>query len=461
MNLITLSLIELLGSSALCILVKKYAGQISTLALLIATLLLLFQGQNFYVEYEWIKALGINFGIYLDKLSFPLTLIILLISCLASFFSIDFMKGKKNLHFYFSNLIWFATGMYGVLLSTNFVQFYLFWELMIIPPYFLIAYWGHGKASRIALKFFIYMHASALLILFSIFSLYLQTHTFEILEIIKMQIPLEFAKWVALLLLLGIGIKMAIVPLHGWLPDAHSEAPAPISAILSGLMIKVGAYAIARFVLPLFGIFLPFYSFWLLLIALITMFYGALMAFAQVDIKRLFAYSSISQIGYIFFALFLFNPIAYAGSILHIINHALVKALLFFISGILVFSTGQRNMKKLGGLLKLIPTTTFAALVGALALSGVPLFNIFVSEWLIFQGGIMQAKVLETGIAIGVSLMTTGYSLWMIKRVFFGKLPKGIKVKEPTLKMKITVILISILIIAIGVWPSPLIEMLM
>jgi NADH-quinone oxidoreductase subunit M len=461
MDIITLSLIVLFSGAGLGILIKKYSGWISTLTITVSFLMLISHGLGFFEKYVWVQPLGLSFEVLLDKLSFPISAIILLVSTLASYFSIDYMKGRKNVHLYFACLILFAAGMYGVVLSANFIQFYIFWELMIIPAYFLIAYWGYGKASRIALIFFVFMHVGALLILFGILWLYSQVGTFDILELIQSTIPLSIAEGVSLLFLIGFGIKMAIFPLHGWLPDAHSEAPSPVSAMLSGLMISVGAYAIARIVLPLLSFLLVDYGLWLRSLALITMFYGGLIALAQTDIKRLFAYSSISQMGYVFFGLFLFNTVGYVGSIFHVINHAIVKSLLFFISGVIIHSTTVRDMRKLGGLLKYMPVTTFAALLAALSLSGIPLLNIFISEWMIFQGGIQSGNIISTSLAIGISLLTVGYSLWMIKRVFFGKKHPGLRIKPPTIKMKITMITLSVMIILFGIIPGPIIDMLM
>lgn len=461
MDIITLSLIVLFGGAGLTVLLKKHSGWISTIVIMISFLMLISHKSGFFENYAWVRELGLSFEVSLDKLSFPISIIILLVSTLASFFSIDYMKGRKNVHLYFACLILFTAGMYGVVISANFVQFYIFWELMIIPTYFLIAYWGYRKASRIALIFFIFMHIGALLILFGILSLYSQVRTLDILQLTHSTIPLNIAEGISVLFLIGFGIKMAIFPLHGWLPDAHSEAPSPISAMLSGLMISVGAYAIARIVLPLLSFVLINYGLWLRSLAIITMLYGALIALIQTDIKRLFAYSSISQMGYVFFGLFLFNNTGYVGAIFQVINHAIVKALLFFISGVIIHSTGVRDMRKLGGLLRYMPVTAFAALLAVLSLSGTPLLNMFVSEWMIFWAGIQSGNIISTSIAIGISLLTVGYSLWMVKKVFFGVKPARLKIKPVTIKMKIVMIILSVIIILFGIMPGLIINMLM
>jgi len=460
MDPISLSLIVLFIGSLLSFLVRKYSGLFSTLTLLTSLIILSINGMNFHREYVLFKELDFSFGVFLDKLSFPLAFIVLLISTLASYFSIDYMKGRKNVHLYFTCLLLFTAGMYGVLLSTNFIQFYIFWELMILPAYFLIAYWGHRDASRVALVFFIYMHIGAILILAGMLWLYSHTGTFNILHLIekKYLLTLKSIKWLCLLFLVGFGIKMAIFPLHTWLPDAHSEAPVPVSAMLSGLMIGMGAYGIARIVLPLFGDFLIEYNFWLSTISLLTMFYGAIMALVQTDVKRLLAYSSISQMGYVFFGLFL-PGLGYVGSVFQVINHAIVKALLFFISGILIYVTGTRDMKELGGLLKDMPLTACSCIIAALALSGIPFLNIFVSEWLIFQGGVMEGRIVSTGIAIALTFLTLAYSLWMVNKIFFGE-KKNLRLKPLTLKFKVTILLLTLMIVGIGVWPSIIVNIL-
>jgi len=459
MDPILFTLAILLSGSLISALVKKWSGWISTFILLLSLVILLFTGFNFSNRYILFPEFDLSFEIRIDKLSFLFASMILFISSLASFFSIDFMKKKKNRHFYFSSLILFATGMYGITLSLNLLQFYIFWELMIIPAFFLIAYWGHNP--KVAFTFFVFMHAGALLILTGIFWLYVETGNFSLIQMIqeKNLIPLEVSKWICLLFLLGFSVKMAIVPLHVWLPDAHSEAPAPISAMLSGLMIGVGGFAIARIVLPLFSEILLDNSIYLTSFALLTMFYGGLMALAQNDVKRLLAYSSISQMGYVFFGLFSSNDIAYLGSLLQIFNHALVKALLFFHTGVLMYSTGRRDLREFGGLMKRMPLTASTCLIAALALSGIPLFNMFVSEWLIFQGSLMEGRYLSTAMSISMTFLTLAYSLWMIKRIFFGKMMGG-KIKEPTLKFKLVMLILGILIIFFGIWPAPIINLL-
>ncbi len=459
MDFIILSLITLIAGSGFSFLIKKHSGEIATIAIALSFLMLIFTGIQPTKEYLWIQPLGIKFGVLLDKLSFPLASIILLISAVASYFSIDYMKGNKNVHLYFVNLLLFTLGMYGVVLSTNFIQFYVFWEVMVIPVYFLIAYWGSAEATKIALKFFIFMHAGALMILLAILWIYTQTGSFSLLQ--TASIPVDAARWISLFFLFGFGVKMAIFPVHGWLPDAHSEAPAPISAMLSGLMIALGGYGIIRIVLPLFGFVLINYSSLLMYLALITMFYGSIMALAQTDIKRLFAYSSVSQMGYIFFGLSIMSTLGTVGSTFQIINHAMVKALLFLISGVILHSTHTRDMRKLGGLLGVMPITAFATLVATLSLSGTPLLNMFVSELMIFQAGVQSGRVLETGIAIVITLFTAGYSLWMVKRVFFGERPKGLKVEPESFKMKLVMIFLSVLIILIGFLPNLILQLLM
>jgi len=452
---------------------KEKVGWISTIAAG-SSLLLIFsmakpvldnysngQGSIVYV-YPWVAPINIKFGFLIDMVSLPIGLIIAVISTLSCFYSIKYMSKEENQSFYYMNLLLFMTGMIGVVFSINLIEFYLFWELMLIPSYLLIAQWGTSRRRlSIGFKYFIFTHAGALLMLLGILSIFSYTMTFNLIELPSKAdlIPPSVAPIIFTLLLLGFFVKMAVFPLHTWLPDAHSEAPTPISAMLSGIMIKCGAYGIGRILLTVFSSRMIQSSNYLLTLAIITMIYGGLMALAQTDIKRLLAYSSISQMGYIVFGFASVSELGVMGSLLHIVNHAICKALLFMCAGSIIHQTNTRDINKMSGLITKMPITSLSALIGIFSLSGAPPLNAFWSEWMIFAGGLASDKVGFAFVGVASTMVTAGYLLWFAWRVFFGAVPKRLEhVTESPRLLLIPIMILASASIALGIWPGILLE---
>jgi len=413
-------------------------------------------------EYPWIVPININFGFLVDMVSLPTGLIIAVISTLSCFYSVKYMSNEENLPFYYMNLLLFMTGMIGVIFSINLIEFYLFWELMLIPSYLLIAQWGTSRRRlSIGFKYFIFTHAGALLMLLGILSIFSYTMTFNLVELPSKAdlIPPNVAPIIFTLLLLGFFVKMAVFPLHTWLPDAHSEAPTPISAMLSGIMIKCGAYGIGRILLTIFSLRMVQASDYLLALSIVTMIYGGLMALAQTDIKRLLAYSSISQIGYIVFGFASVSELGVMGSLLHIVNHAICKSLLFMCAGSIIHQTGTRNIEKMSGLMAKMPITSLTSLIGIFSLSGAPPLNAFWSEWMIFAGGLASGKVGFAFVGVASTMVTAGYFLWFAWRVFFGDVPKRLEhVTESPRILLIPIVILASASIIFGIWPGLLLE---
>ncbi|MEM1992906.1 MAG: proton-conducting transporter membrane subunit, partial [Candidatus Caldarchaeum sp.] len=265
-------------------------------------------GQYFHEEYEWVPAFGLKVGFVLDSLSYPFMLLITLVGFLAAIYSTKYMEKEHGLTAYYTLLQLFVAGMIGVVLVTNLFLFYIFWELMLIPSYGLIAYWGTGNPRLIGFKYFIFTHAGALSLLIGIAWLAavfgdLNIFTLSNLALSAAESLRPVLTIIGLLIFIGAAVKMAVFPFHTWLPDAHAEAPTPISVLLSGVMIKTGVYAVARLVLGILPFTMVDLRLPIAVLALISMVWGGVMALVQTDIKRLLAYSSISQIGYIVFGL--------------------------------------------------------------------------------------------------------------------------------------------------------------
>jgi len=454
---------------------KRVAGWMATIGAASSVLLILSmtisvvdssnsgQGSIVFV-YPWIRSIDINFGFLIDLVSFPIGLIIAVVSALSCLYSVKYMEKEPNQPSYYANLLIFMTGMIGVVFSMNLIQFYLFWELMLIPSYLLISQWGTSRRRlSIGFKYFIFTHMGALLMLLGILSIFSYTMTFDLTELPLQvsSIPPHMTPVIFTLLLLGFFVKMAAFPLHTWLPDAHSEAPTPISAMLSGLMLKCGAYGIGRILLTVFGQRMVQSSDYLLTLAIITIIYGGLIALAQTDIKRLLAYSSISQMGYIIFGFATVSTLGITGSLMHIVNHAICKALLFMCAGSITHQTGTRNINKMSGLVSRMPVTGFACLIGIFSLAGAPPLNAFWGEWMIFGGGLASEKILFTFVGVASTMITAGYLLWFAWRVFFGPIPKALEsIKESPPSMLAPIVVLASLCVILGIWPGILLELI-
>jgi NADH-quinone oxidoreductase subunit M len=256
-----------------------------------------------------------------------------------------------------------------------------------------------------------------------------------------------------ILMFIGFAVKLAIFPVHTWLPDAHAEAPTPISVLLSGVMIKTGAYAIVRITLTLFPSQIMTVAYGLAILDIITVFWGGIMAFVQTDIKRMLAYSSVSQVGYILFGIMSLNVIGLGGGLFNIINHGIAKGLLFMCAGAVIYVTGVRDMKKLGGLASKMPVTAVATLCGGLSIAGTPPFAGFASEWMIFAGGFAAGYTILAFLAVGAAIITAVYYLRMVKRVFFGECPSNLSnAKEAPLSMLIPISILTFFTVAYGIF---------
>lgn len=449
--------------------VEKHARWLATISASLPALMILSMAMELvegyqtgrgpiYITYAWITPLNVTFSFLIDMISLPIGLIFAVVSALSCFYSIKHMEGEHGQAGYYANLLLFMTGMIGVILSANLLQFYLFWELMLIPSYLLIAFWGMSERRlTIGFKYFIFTHIGAVCMLLGILLIYVFTGTFDLTELPlkSAAIPSSTVPIIFVLLLIGFCVKMAVFPVHTWLPDAHAEAPTPISAMLSGIMIKCGAYAIARILLSTFGQTVTQTSDALAILGIITMIYGGLMALAQTDIKRLLAYSSISQMGYILFGLGVGSMLGIAGGLFHVINHAICKALLFMCAGAIIHQTGTRDITKLGGLAGKMPITSITCIMGALSLAGTPPLNGFASEWMIFSGGVSSGKILLTAIAVVGTVITAGYYLWFVWRAFFGPVPENLRnVKETSWLLCVPIVILAAAAFTLGVWPD-------
>ncbi|MHA1906514.1 MAG: complex I subunit 4 family protein [Candidatus Thorarchaeota archaeon] len=421
---------------------------------------------------RWSFILG-EFGLYLDGIAFPITFAVVILGFLSTIYAVGYTSHEHSKPSFFANLLFFLMGMQWVTLATNLIEFFIAWELMLVPSYFLILFWGLPETrKRTALKFWLYTQSGAVCILIGFGLLYFLSGatSFELAAIQGMLSTYigaaDLLKLIFILLAAGFLVKMAVFPIHWWLPPVHAEAPTPISVLLSGAMIETGAYALVRFGSITLGPAAASLSFWVAVIGVVTMFYGGFMALVQKDIKRLLAYSSVSQMGYVLFALGTFTVYGVSGGMFHLINHAFSKGLLFMVAGTVMHQTGIRNVDKLGGLSNKMPITAFMAAIGMMSIAGSPPLSGFASEWMMFLGGFHAAAppglttisvewLLLSILAVSSSIMSAGYMLRFFWKVFLGPHPDELEgTKEGPHWMTIPMIILGFLIVLFGIFPG-------
>jgi len=433
--------------------------------------------QGTYTEsYPW-SPIG-TFGLRVDNLSLPILLVIALLVVLIAIFSVPYMRqrigndsGRYGL--YYSLYLLYALGMLGTVLATNLIEFYLFFEIMLVPSFFLIAEWGYGERDKISLTYFIWTHVGALVLLVGILVTGFLAGSTDMDSVVNNLTtnPLLISTTIRLAVVgamsFGLFVKIAQFGLHAWLPSAYAEAPTPISALLASAMTGIGGYAIVRIVMTIYPAAFQSLSWIFAGWALVTMFYGSIMALVQDDVKRLLAYSSMSQMGYILFGLATFTSFGISGSMFQYISNATAKGILFIVVGAIMLQfRGERSMNKMGGLAGRMPITATAAFIGSLALMGFPTTNGFFSEFLLFQGGFIRAttrlsdyRIIVAILGIIATAFTAGYSLLALRKIFFGpSKTDSADVKEAPWSITLPLIILSLVTIALGIYPDPVIS---
>src|SRR5438094_2021995 len=466
------------------LLLKYRAGYVASLLSIVPLAAVLIAGvqgssspQGSYSElYSW-SPIG-TFGLRVDNLSLPILLIISLLVTLIALFSVPYMRqrigddpGRYGL--YYSLYMLYSLGMIGTVLATNLIEFYLFFEIMLVPSFFLIAEWGYGERDKISLTYFIWTHIGALVLLVGILVTGFLAGSTDMDSIVNNLAtnPSLSSTTVKLAVVgamcFGLFVKIAQFGLHAWLPSAYAEAPTPISALLSSAMTGIGGYAIVRIVMTIypsaFQTLSPIFAGW----ALVTMFYGSAMALVQDDVKRLLAYSSMSQIGYILFGLSTFTSFGVSRSMLQYISNAAAEWILFIVVGAIMLPfRGERSMSTMGGLAGKMPITGTAAFIGSLALMGFPSTNGFFSEFLLFQGGFLRAtssfsdyRIIVEALGVVATAFTAGYSLLALRKIFFGP-PNAdsASVKEAPWTITVPLMVLAIVTIELGIYPTPVIS---
>jgi NADH-quinone oxidoreductase subunit M len=412
-------------------------------------------------EYHvWVPTWGISYKLGIDGISLFLVLLTGLLGPIVILASWDDIKYRVK-EFLISLLV-LQTGMMGVFVSLDLFLFYVFWEVMLIPMYLLIGVWGNpARKLYAAIKFVLYTIVGSLLMLVAILVLYLMAgstsgeYTFDLLKLYEFPVPIYAQVWMFLAFFLAFAIKVPMFPFHTWLPDAHTEAPTVGSVVLAAVLLKMGTYGFIRFAIPLFPNAAIDSTWWIMVLALIGIIYGAWVAMVQVDVKRLVAFSSVSHLGFVMMGMFAFTVRGVEGSILQMINHGLSTGALFLIVGIIYERRHTRLIEDYGGISRVMPLFAVFFMIFTLSSIGLPGLNGFVGEFLILLGTFEVHPWFAVLAATGV-IFAAVYMLWMFQRVMFGPLtnPKNIGLKDLNYREIVVLAPLVVFIVWIGVYPD-------
>ncbi len=400
---------------------------------------------------------SVNYHIGLDGINLWIVLLTTFLGPII-FLSVYSSITKKTKSFLI-NMFLLEVGILGSLVALNTFLFYLFWEVMLIPMYFIIGVWGGERRLYAAVKFFIYTMAGSLLMLVAIIYMYLKTGSFELLSLYAYHFSGAEQIYLFAAFAIAFAIKVPIFPFHTWLPDAHTEAPTAGSVILAGVLLKLGTYGFIRFAMPLFPSAVKIFAPYVIVLGIVGIIYGALVAMVQKDVKKLVAYSSVSHLGYVMVGLFALTIYSVQGAMLQMINHGISTGALFLLVGIVYERTHTRLISDYGGLAKVMPVYAVIFMIFTLSSIGLPLTNGFIGEFLILMGTFKSAYPYAFWYAalaaIGVILGAV-YMLWMYQRVFFNVEPSenNMKLKDVNLRERIYLLPLLIMVFWIGLFPG-------
>ena len=460
-HVLPLFIVVPLGTAFLILILAKLWRRIgsplaflATLCLVIFAISLVGHQPGIYRMGNWAPPWGIV--LVSDGLSTLLLLTISIIAFLAIIFSVRYMDRYTSKPKFFALFMLMVGGMNGVVLTGDFFNLFVFLEIASLASYALVAFGCEHEELEASFKYLILSGVASTFLLLGIAITYSLTGSLNMADVARTvgQMTSNSAVLFATaLFIMGFGLKAALVPFHPWLPDAHPAAPAPISAMLSGVLIKaLGVYTLMRLIFNVFGLS-PFISMVLMILGGLSMVVGGLLAIGQDDLKRLLAYSSISQIGYVVVGIALGTPLGILGGLFHLINHATFKSLLFLSSGAIEYGTETRKLSRMGGLSRNMPVSTTSAAVGFLSISGIPPLNGFWSKLIIVIALIQAKQYILATVAVLVSFLTILYFMRVQRNLFFGDVPAGLsKVKEVPYLMRLSLVVLALMCLAMGLF---------
>ena len=450
--------------------VKLWAN-IASFAGFLVSLPLVFQFDRtkdfqFVERANWIPSIGASYHLGIDGFS----MLLVMLTTLLGFLSIlsSWTAIETRLKEYYAFFLLLQVGMLGVFMSLDFLLFFVFWETVLVPMYFIIAIWGGARRLYAAIKFMIYTLIGSVLMLLGILMLYFQyfsqyqAYSFDIADLMKVSLPAGAAWWVFWAFFLGFAVKVPMFPFHTWLPDAHTEAPTAGSVILASVLLKMGTYGFLRFSLPLLPETAkdPTIVNVMAILSIIGIVYGALASLMQKDWKKLVAYSSVSHLGFCTLGIFALNPAGIQGSIIQQINHGISTGMLFLIVGIVYERRHTREITEYGGLLRVMPVFTIIFLIAALSSMGMPPLNGFIGEITILQGAYEMSLNWAVWCAVGITL-GAAYLIWLFQRTMLGDLSeKNAGLRDLTWREIAVFTPLIAWAFWIGLWPSPFFKVL-
>jgi NADH-quinone oxidoreductase subunit M len=473
----------LIGAGLILLVPKRYPTLMKLIAVA-ATIPPLWWAANLYVQFDrwgtgfqyvekvpWIKAFNIHYSLGIDGISVPMVLLTALLSFLCVIASWNINEHVRG---YFALFLLLNTSMVGVFCALDFFLFYVFWELMLLPMYFLIGVWGGPNKEYAAIKFFLFTLVGSVLMLIVMLVFYFGSvepttglHSFDLTILADQAVHQDLLKdttirWLSYLgLFIGFAIKIPLVPFHTWLPDAHVEAPTAISVILAGVLLKMGTYGILRISYPVLPDMARAFALYAAIFGLVSIIYGALCAMAQTDLKKLIAYSSISHMGFVMLGMSVFsNTIAINGAVLQMFNHGTVTAMLFLLVGVIYDRAHIRDIDGFGGLAKTMPIYAGYTGLAFFAGLGLPGLSSFISEALVLVGSFQQYKIITITATTGI-ILTAAYFLWTMQRMFLGpQNMKYAKLPDISLREAFTLTPLALIVILLGFYPMPVLDLI-
>ncbi|MFC2062576.1 NuoM family protein [Chloroflexota bacterium] len=415
---------------------------------------------------SWIPAINANYHLGVDGLSLPMVVLMTFLGFLVVLIS---WKVDRRPREYFAWLLVLESSILGVFCSLDMLLFFLFWEIEVIPMYFLISIWGTGRKEYSATKYVLYTLFGSAFMLAGILSLYFTTGSLNMLEIAQgglgMIQSIMPAAAIFFLLLIGFAIKLPVFPFHTWLPDAHTDAPTAVSVVLAGTLLKMGGYGMIRLCVSIFPGVAREYAIILVVLAVVNILYGAAVTLRQTDIKRLIAYSSISHMGYVLLGIFALGQVSLVGATMQMFSHGIITGLLFAMAGLVMHNTGERDLRKLGGLARQVPVIAVVFIVAGLASLGLPTTSGFAAEFLVFIGSYSSTAVagiqVYTILAVLGVVVTAGYILWMLQQAFYGPaLEQYNGVKDADIRERVYMFVLVAVIMLVGIYPAVLTDVI-
>jgi NADH-quinone oxidoreductase subunit M len=444
----------------------RYIAAVFTLASLILAVIIFagfdrsIGGIQYELKASWIQAINANFHLGVDGLSLPLVLLTAFLGFMVVLIS---WKIHERVREYFAWLLLLETSILGVFCSLDLLLFFIFWEIEVIPMYFLISIWGTGRREYSSIKYVLYTLFGSAFMLAGILSLYFTTGSLSMVDIsegglamVQSIMPAAVIFW---LLFIGFAVKLPVFPLHTWLPDAHTDAPTAGSVMLAGALIKMGGYGMIRVCVSILPNVARDFAPLLLVLAVISVLYGAALTLRQTDLKRMIAYSSVSHMGFVLLGVFALGEVSLTGASLQMVSHGLLTGLLFAMAGLTMHNVEERDLRKLGGLARQMPVIAVVFSIAGLGSLGLPLTSGFAAEFITFTGAFSSTIVggvqVYTLLAVLGVVLAAGYILWMLQRTFYGPVLEQYNgVKDADNLEKVYMFSFVILILLVGIYPA-------